>query len=85
MEEKITLKNAAIGDSLEICQLSGDNCQKLREAGFCEGLILRKLSEGSCILCSICGAKYAICEELCENVILNGSQCLSSYQPFLEE
>ena len=70
-DDLITLKNAEIGDSLEISQLSGDKCQKLREMGFCEGLILRKLSGGSCILCSICGAKYAISEKLSENVVLN--------------
>ena len=70
-EDLITLKNAEVGDSLEICQLSGDKCAKLREMGFCEGLMLRKLSEGSCILCSICGAKYAISEKLSENVVLN--------------
>jgi len=72
--DKITLKNAEIGDSLEICQLSGDKCQKLREIGFCEGLILKKLSGGSCILCSICGAKYAISEQLSESVVLNENQ-----------
>jgi ferrous iron transport protein A len=68
---KITLKNAEIGDSLEICQLSGQKCAKLREIGFCEGLTVKKISNGSCILCSICGAKYAISKKLSGDVILN--------------
>jgi len=79
--KKITLKNAEIGDSLEICQLSGESCQKLREAGFCEGLMLKKLSGGSCILCDVCGAKYAICKDLSESVILNENQYQSPDQP----
>ena len=81
MGEKITLKNAQIGDSLEICQLKGEECQRLREMGFCEGLILRKISGGSCILCSICGAKFAISNDLCDDVILNENQCQNPDQP----
>ena len=63
-----------MGKNLFIESLSGDCCQKLREFGFCEGLGVCKISEKQCILCSVCGIKYAISKKLSAGVILNENQ-----------
>ena len=42
--------------------------------GFCEGLELKKITNDKCILCTICGAKFAISKKLSCDVMLNETQ-----------
>jgi len=70
----ISLNDAPTGKSLEIKKIKGKSCQKLREMGFCEGLELQKMTDDKCILCTICGAKFAISKELGCDVMLNENQ-----------
>lgn len=74
MSDDFTLENAPIGKSFEIKNITGEYCIKLREIGFCEGLDLCKISENKCILCSICGARYAISKKLSSSIVLNENQ-----------
>ena len=71
MSKELTLKNAPLGKLFKIKNVTGEACLKLREAGFCEGLDLCKISNDRCILCSICGTKYAISKDLSDSVVLN--------------
>jgi len=70
----ISLNDAPTGKNLEIKQIKGKSCQKLREMGFCEGLELQKMTNDKCILCNICGAKFAISKELGCDVMINENQ-----------
>jgi len=85
VKPNLTLKNAPTGEKLLIESLSGDCCQKLREFGFCEGLDVCKISEKQCILCSVCGIKYAISKELSARIILNENQYQDHDQSCEEE
>lgn len=85
MEEKITLKCAETGKNMTIISLSGPNCIKLREVGFCEGLNVCKLNNDTNIICDICGVKYAIHEDLSQNIELSESQSQDHDQPSSEE
>lgn len=84
MRDFITLKNAPTG-SFKIDCLTGSHCQKLREFGFCEGLNITKLKEGSSIVCNVCDAKYAISKDLSSCVVLNENQSQDHDQPSSEE
>ena len=70
----ISLNDAPTGKNLEIKEIKGKSCQKLREMGFCEGLELQKMTDDKCILCTICGTKFAISKELGCDVMINENQ-----------
>ena len=50
--------------------------------GFCEGLELQKITNDKCILCNICGAKFAISKELGCDVMINENQSQDLYTAF---
>ena len=74
VKKELTLKNAPSGSTFTIKKLTGPCSQKLREMGFCEGLNITKVNNNKCILCSICGSKYAICKYFSSHVHLSENQ-----------
>ncbi|RFC42330.1 MAG: Fe2+ transport system protein FeoA [Verrucomicrobia bacterium] len=68
----LTLCSAACGQRLRILALSAcsEDCLRLREMGFCELSEVRKLTDGSAILCSLYGVRLALGRELGARVLV---------------
>lgn len=49
-------------------------CQRLREMGFCEFAEVRKVSEGSALICRVCGVKVALSKYLAKNIMVETIQ-----------
>ena len=45
-------------------------CQRLREMGFCEFAEVRKVSQGSALICRVCGVKVALSKYLAQNIVV---------------
>lgn len=63
-----SLTEASVGCDLLIRALEGPGCDQLRSLGFCETLRVRKLSDGRNLICSVCGTRLAVSQELAEQV-----------------
>ena len=66
----ITLNQVELNCDMQITQIIGPACHRLRELGFCEQLKIRKLQNGRNLVCSLCGARMAISRELAENILV---------------
>lgn len=68
----LTLCSAQCGMRLKILALSAcsEDCLRLREMGFCESTEVRKLSDGSAILCSLYGVRMALGRKLGAQVLV---------------
>ncbi len=62
------LSQASVGCDLMIRALEGPGCEQLRNLGFCETLRVRKLSDGRNLICSVCGTRLAVSQELAQQV-----------------
>lgn len=69
----ISLRDAALGGEFRIASVSGPVCEKLRDMGFCESLIVRKLSNGRNLLCTVCGCRLALSRELAQHVMVTSA------------
>lgn len=80
----LTLSRARCGDRLRVVSICPNcpECVRLRELGFCESAEVRKVADGSALICSLMGMRVAIGRELGAHVrverILN---CLSGVGP----
>jgi Fe2+ transport system protein FeoA len=68
----LTLCSAQCGQRLRILALvaCSEDCLRLREMGFCESSEVRKLADGSAILCSLYGVRLALGRELGARVLV---------------
>ena len=68
----LNLCSAQCGQRLRILSLlaCSEDCLRLREMGFCEQSEVRKISDGSAILCSVYGVKLALGRELGARVLV---------------
>jgi ferrous iron transport protein A len=66
----LTLNQVQVGSDARIEVLNGPCSERLRELGFCEQCLVRKLSGGRNLICSICGTRMAISRELAEQVLV---------------
>ncbi len=71
IDSAMTLNQVKVGCDVQIRVLSGPGCERLRDLGFCEKLQLRKLTSGRNMICSICGTRMAISQELAEQVLVS--------------
>lgn len=71
IDSAMTLNQVKVGCDVQIRVLSGPGCDRLRDLGFCEELQLRKLTSGRNMICSICGTRMAISQELAEQVLVS--------------
>ncbi len=74
MQDVFKFSDAPTGVNFTIKNVTGQNCEKLKNHGFCEGINLRKIKDSTNVLCSLCGVKYAISKNLCQDIILNENQ-----------
>ncbi|MFT4175594.1 MAG: FeoA family protein [Luteolibacter sp.] len=70
-DNPMTLNQVGIGCDVQIRLLRGPSCDRLRDLGFCEQIKLRKLSGGRNLICSVCGTRLAISQELAEQVFVS--------------
>ena len=68
--DRVKLSDLSKDDSFEIQVLSGKNCQKLREFGFCEDAEGTVLKCGRIFTCKVCDCRLAISKELAEEIII---------------
>ncbi len=56
------LTDLPVGTSGRICKLSGqiEFCQRLREMGFCESVVIEKISGRGTMLCQLCNTRIAL-------------------------
>ena len=67
-DSALTLSQASVGCDFRIHVVDGPQCDRLRDLGFCESLQIRKLANGRNMICSVCGTRMAISQELGEQV-----------------
>ena len=67
-DSALSLDQAAVGCSFQVKALEGPECRQLREIGFCEEMRIRKLSNGSNLLCAVCGTRLAVSRHLAKQV-----------------
>lgn len=54
-------------------------CQRLREMGFCEFAEIRKVSQGSALICRVCGVNVALSKYLAKNIIVEPIEAAGSH------
>ncbi len=69
-KKALTLANAKAGDRLRVVSLCPDcpDCVRLRELGFYDTAEVRKISDGSALICSLFGVRVAIGRDLGEHI-----------------
>ena len=58
---------------MRILQVVGPACDRLRDLGLCESLQVRKLANGRNLICSVCGTRLALSQELAEQVMVSAA------------
>lgn len=66
----ISFDKVKTNQEVEICNLIGPNCDKLKNMGFCENIKICKFLENKNIVCTICGTKIAISSELAKEILV---------------
>ena len=67
------LSVARAGRALLVRALHGaeSTCQRLREMGFCEAAVVRKLSNGRNFICTVCGTRIALSLEMAAHILVS--------------
>lgn len=68
IDSTVSLNQAASGCDLQVELVKGENCNQLRDLGFCEQMRLRKLTNGRNLICNVCGSRLAISRHLAEQI-----------------
>tara|TARA_R110000850_G_scaffold263564_5_gene392417 strand:- start:504 stop:761 length:258 start_codon:yes stop_codon:yes gene_type:complete len=63
-----SLSQAQVGCDFQIKYVEGPACDQLRNLGFCESLQVRKLANGRNLICSVCGTRIALSNDLAKQV-----------------
>lgn len=67
---RLTLATAKCGQSFRISHICPDcpHCIRLRELGFHDRTLVRKIADGAAIICLVMGTRVALGRELCDHV-----------------
>ena len=67
---KLTLATAKCGDRLRVRHICPEcpHCVRLREMGFHDRTVVRKIADGAAVICLLMGTRLALGRELCEHV-----------------
>ena len=67
---KLTLATANCGDRLRVRHICPDcpQCLRLREMGFQDRTVVKKVADGTAIICVMMGTRIALGRELCEHI-----------------
>jgi Fe2+ transport system protein FeoA len=68
--QKTTLASAKCGDKLRVLHICPEcpHCLRLRELGFHDRVLVKKVADGTAIICVIMGTRIALGRELCEHI-----------------
>ncbi len=71
-QPRLTLLSAPIGERLRLLELAGKPalCQRLREMGLCESAEIVKVSQGTALICQVCGTRLALSRDLARDIII---------------
>ncbi len=66
----LTLASAKCGQRLRVRHICPEcpHCVRLRELGFHDRTVLKKIADGPAIICVLMGTRLALGRELCEHV-----------------
>lgn len=66
----VTLLHAPVGRKLRLVAVDGQpqQCQRLREMGFCPSAEIVKVSQGVALICQVCGVRMAVSRELAQSI-----------------
>ena len=69
---EITLKDVSLGEPVSITCLQGETgvCQRLREMGFCESAVVKKVADSGALICQVANTKVVISKRLANNIIV---------------
>ena len=67
-DSALTLSQATAGCDFQIRAVAGPACRQLRDIGFCEQMRVRKLTNGSNMLCTVCGTRLALSKDLADQI-----------------
>ena len=67
---RLTLATAKCGEKLRVSHIcpACPHCVRLRELGFHDRSVVRKVADGTAIICVLMGTRVALGRELCEHV-----------------
>lgn len=67
---RMTLATAKCGEKLRVRHICPDcpHCVRLREMGFRDHVVIRKIADGAAIICMLMGTRLALGRELCDHV-----------------
>jgi ferrous iron transport protein A len=67
-----TLCQVLNGQQVRIEHLKGEEglCQRLREMGFCEESVVKKIADSGTLICKVCDAKVVLSKNLAEKIIV---------------
>jgi ferrous iron transport protein A len=70
--QRMTLVELPIGSAGRVCALAGESnvCARLRELGFCESVVVEKISGRKTLLCQLCGTRIALSERAAEHIVV---------------
>ncbi len=68
----ISLAQACVGKPLHVRSLdaSPSVCQRLQELGFCEDAEIIKISQGTALICQVCGVRMALSKGLAKQILV---------------
>ena len=71
-QKPLNLSCVRCGESFKIVGLTGNttSATRLRELGFCESTEVRKVCDGSAMICHLLGTRVAIGRELGTNILV---------------
>lgn len=64
----MTLSEARPGCEFQVASVEGPACRQLREIGFCEEMRVKKISGGRNMLCTVCGTRLALSQDLGDQI-----------------
>ncbi|MDR2676076.1 MAG: ferrous iron transport protein A [Opitutaceae bacterium] len=69
---RMTLTDLPIGAAGRVCELSGhaEFCQRLREMGVCESVVIEKISGRGTLLCQLCNARIALSDRAARHIVV---------------
>ncbi len=69
---RMSLTEMPVGAAGRVCALEGgaEVCQRLREIGFCESVVIEKISGQRTLLCQLCGTRIALSDRAASHVVI---------------
>lgn len=67
---RMALTELPVGKAGRVCSLGGGTelCQRLREMGVCESVVIEKMLNRSTLLCMVCGMRVALAKNVAKHI-----------------